>query len=528
MKGLWLILCGILVVSIASCGGGGNGSSTHLAPTLSTVSPDSAPVGSTNFTITVRGMNFDSSCYVNFNGAQLNTTFVSAQQLTAQVTQSDVSTGGIVSVAVYSQTDASLSNSLQFTIVNSMPEVSGISPLSAPVGSPSQTLRISGSGFVPSSTVEWNGKALPTTYFGVTELQAQVIASDISNVGTYSVTVENPSPGGGNSSALTFQVFVYNQVNETANDIVWDTQHQLIYLSVPSAATINPNTITAIDPTTNTIITSRSTASDPDVLAISDDDQYLYAGIDGSNSVQRFILPNLNPDISYALGSGKYGAYHALDLQVAPGAADTTAVTLGISSGTPVSEGGIVIYDNSTPRPISVTGYENGGHLYDSLQWGSNAGNLYASDNESSGFELYTLIVDSSGVSLSNEFSGVLGGYGTHIHFGSSTGYIYNDGGQVIDPATSKSVGQFAVGPPYGGVMTLDTNLNRAYFVLQPTTGGYAIESFNLTQFTPVSMVSIPQTNGIPERLIRWGSDGLAMLDSSGTVYLISGPFVTE
>ena len=65
----------------------------------------------------------------------------------------------------------------------------------------------------------------------------------------------------------------------------------------------------------------------PNVLAMSDDGQFLYAGVNGS--VQRFTLPALT-DINYALGSDFLGHPHvALDIQVAPGAPHTTAVTRG-------------------------------------------------------------------------------------------------------------------------------------------------------------------------------------------------------
>ncbi|HKU17917.1 MAG TPA: IPT/TIG domain-containing protein [Candidatus Saccharimonadales bacterium] len=532
MKGLRPILCGLLVMGIAACGSGGGGSVSNTAPVISSVSPVSAPVGSAGFILTITGANFDSSSIVDFNGDQLNTIFVSTQQLQAKVDATDLTIGGEVSVVAYNQNDSSLSNSVQFTIVNPAPTINRIDPFSAPTGSPALTFMVNGNGFVPGSIVLWNGEALPTTYDGSALLQALLSATDVSNLGTFSVAVENPSPGGGDSSALTFQVFSYNQVNETAQDIVWDPQHQLIYLSVPSTATTNPNTITAVDPFTNTIVASQATGTDPNVLAISDSGQYLYAGIDGTASVQRFVLPSLQLDISYTLGSGTYGPYVATDLQVAPNDATTAAVSLGYTMGFPRAAGGIKIYDNAVPRPTGTPTYATSGDIYDSLQWGADANTLYAGDNESSGFDLYVLSVNSSGVTLSHDYPNGLDGsdltgYRARIHYDHSTAFIYSDNGWVVNPGTGTLVGKFVIGS-FGGVMTIDSSLDRAYFVCQLGAGGYVIESFNLTQFTPVNIVSVPQINGTPERLIRWGSDGLALVDSTGSVYLTSGPFVTE
>jgi hypothetical protein len=55
-----------------------------------------------------------------------------------------------------------------------------------------------------------------------------------------------------------------------------------------------------------------------------------FSAMDGTNSVQRFILPGLTTDISYSgTESGTGALYYALDRQVASGAPHTTAVSLG-------------------------------------------------------------------------------------------------------------------------------------------------------------------------------------------------------
>jgi len=52
----------------------------------------------------------------------------------------------------------------------------------------------------------WNGKKLVTTYGSSTTLTATVPSSDIKTAGTASVTVVNPTPGGGTSNAKTFTI----------------------------------------------------------------------------------------------------------------------------------------------------------------------------------------------------------------------------------------------------------------------------------------------------------------------------------
>jgi len=67
-------------------------------------------------------------------------------------------------------------------------------------------LTVTGSGFISGSVVQWNGSTLPTAFVGSTELTASVPASDLASAGSVQVTVFNPTPGGGTSNALAFNI----------------------------------------------------------------------------------------------------------------------------------------------------------------------------------------------------------------------------------------------------------------------------------------------------------------------------------
>jgi dienelactone hydrolase len=68
------------------------------------------------------------------------------------------------------------------------------------------TLSVNGTGFVSSSVVNWNGVARNTTFVSRSQLQANILASDIAQAGTASVTVFNSAPGGGTSNIIFFEV----------------------------------------------------------------------------------------------------------------------------------------------------------------------------------------------------------------------------------------------------------------------------------------------------------------------------------
>jgi hypothetical protein len=68
------------------------------------------------------------------------------------------------------------------------------------------TLTVNGTGFVSGSVVNWNGSARATTFVSNSQLTVSILVSDIAIASTASVTVVNPSPGGGESNAVFFPI----------------------------------------------------------------------------------------------------------------------------------------------------------------------------------------------------------------------------------------------------------------------------------------------------------------------------------
>jgi len=175
-------------------------------PTITLLSPSSALAGSGAFTLTVNGTGFTSSSVVNWNGSARTTSFVSATQLTAQITAADVSATGTAAVTVVNPAaQGGTSNSANFSIASS-PTITSFSPNSAIAGSGTFTLTVNGSGFVSSSKVDWNGSARATTFVSASQLTAQITAADVSAPGTAAVTVVNPAAQGGTSNSVSFTV----------------------------------------------------------------------------------------------------------------------------------------------------------------------------------------------------------------------------------------------------------------------------------------------------------------------------------
>jgi hypothetical protein len=397
------------------------------------------------------------------------------------------------------------------------PVIASLNPSSAIAGGVDFTIVVNGQNFDPAAVVQFNGTPRSTTFVSSTQVQAAITAADIAQPGVATVTVANPVNNGGTSAGSTFFTgasggtgFAFTQIALPSNDLLFDPFHQVILLSVASTAGNHGNTISALDPASGNIISSQFAGSEPGLLALSDDGQFLYAGMNGAARVQRFALPALSPDTSYSLGpAGFSGLPTALDLQVAPGAPHTTVVVSNPNFNTVTT-----VFDDATPRTGTASNLN-------SIQWGPAATALLASGTFTS--DLFTYSVDATGLTQTHDFaSGVTG---RRIHFDSGTGLVYTDGGRAIDPATGFPTGLFQTST--SGLMVPDSTLNEAFFISQQFGTGATIQAFDLTHFTPVGSITIPGVNGNIKRLVRFGQNGLAFNTDAGQVFLVGGNLIS-
>ncbi len=400
--------------------------------------------------------------------------------------------------------------------------------------------------------IQFGGLTLCTSHISSTELQAQVPASAIATPGGdwTAVTVSSGASIGGPPFSIDMpplsgnNSFSVKTVPVQASDMVWDPDSQQIYLSVPGSYGATSGEITALDPFTGQLGVSQTTGSSPNRLALASDGSYLYAGIDGNATVQRYVLPDLAPDISISLGN-QY--YYAIDLAADPQDSHALAVVEGNTQISP-SESGVFIYDDAAPRSVSVPAYPFGPYI-NSILWTPDGASISATgeDAGSPNASFYQLSVDSTGVQVAKDEpipnSSSIG----PMQFDATTGDYYSTSGAVIDPSTGTIVGSYSVANIQGGmdlnpVMVPDGKLNIAYFVGTTDWGlqsseGPLLEAYDLTHFTFLGAVALPTACNSPAEMIRWGTNGLAILtginypgnriQGSG-VCLVSGAFVTS
>lgn len=525
-----------------------SGAFTAKPPTLISLNPNTAYAGSAALTLTAVGTGFVSGSQIVWNGTALTTTFVSSTQVTASVANTYLALVGIENVAVLNP-DFTISNTLPFTLTvspSTIPIVVSISPSKAAVGSPGFTLTLNGSNFAPGCVAYFGNTPLPTTVVSETKMTAQVPASALTAVAQVPVTAKNAQSQ--QSNPIPFLIGM-NVFFGAVNDLIWDAPRNILYISQPSNSTKNPNTVIAIDPISLAVLWTYSpgAGSEPNHLALSADKQYLYVGLDGLGTVERLVLGNQTavPDISIPIGSDpNLGKYYAMDIEVDPVQSSTIAVARGVSPAISIvqAQGGVAIYDNATQRPTVVTPTTQSGNvLLDTIQWSPDGTMIWAANNENYQADFYTLAVSASGVSLVSDHPGLFPIPNLRIHYDATTKLLYGDDGIAVDPVTATQAGNFVS----AGVMVPDSTIGNAYFVGQSVsqflTVAYTAESFNLTKFTPVAQLPLYQVEGLPQHIVRWGTNGLAFSTKKvincvvspcsiqdGRLYIINGPFVTQ
>lgn len=91
-----------------------------------------------------------------------------------------------------------------YTAPATVPTLASLSPASAQAAGPAFTLSATGTNFTTTSTINWNGVALATTYISATSLSASVPAANIATTGTASINVN--TPGAGTSAIIAFAI----------------------------------------------------------------------------------------------------------------------------------------------------------------------------------------------------------------------------------------------------------------------------------------------------------------------------------
>jgi Calx-beta domain/Domain of unknown function (DUF4214) len=306
------------------------------------------------------------------------------------------------------------------------------------------------------------------------------------------------------------------QLPVMANDLVFDPTTQKVYASLPSGAGGFGNSLAPIDPLTGNMSTPIFMGSEPKKLAIANNNQFVYAGLDGVGGVRRFDLGSQTAGLQFTLGNQFGGRLFVDDMAALPDNANAVAISRRTANTSPRHQG-VVIYDDNTPRAKTT----DGATLNEAIEFSANPSKLYGYNNESTEFGIHKLIVNSSGVTVASTLSTAIQGFGVDIKY--SNGNLYSSTGHAVNAETGANLGTFP------GVNTFafvpDATVRRVYYI---TGTGVAttIQAFDQDTFSSVGSLIVPGVVGTATKMIRWGAHGLAFTTSGNQIFFIETDLV--
>jgi hypothetical protein len=368
-----------------------------------------------------------------------------------------------------------------------------------------QTITVSGSNFFPVSRIRINGIQVATNYQSPSFLSATVPLNLVQNLGTLKVDVLTPGPGGGISNSA--DVLIYQNIPLSANDIVFEPYSRQIYASISSGAASNPNTIVAVDPEKQTVGEFVPIGNNPDHLALSEDGKFLYAGLDGDHAVQQFdILAGKLGFLTPLPNDPFFGNFLiAGEIHTVPGRSQDYVVSLSLQGSPP--QAGVSLVTNGVQR-TAFSAETTQATAVTSICFLSDPSTFYGYN----GTQIVAFKIQNN---TSLQFTtSAPPAQPLNLRFACDSKYLYDYSGSVFDPINNQSIGSYQLpGFNFGEFVIPETPLDRTYFLTGPVNG---LTAFDQKTFAPVGTISFPNSI-FPFKLLRWGSDGFALLNFNFT-----------
>jgi hypothetical protein len=354
---------------------------------------------------------------------------------------------------------------------------------------------------IPDFTFIWSSSNESVASIDTTGLVTGRVLGQASVQATAGSILSNPVP-------VTVQDI--RLINLETSDLIYDNSRQRIYATVPSRANNNPDRILVINPQSATVTQTIFVGDDPEKLAISDNNQYLYVSVTASTaSVRRINLSTGQVDLSFSVGTNiATGQLRVDDMKVIPGSPQSLVVAR-MYTGTSPRHAGTAVFDNGVMRTLT-------GPLGEStnlIEFGATPTRLYGADRESSGNTLSILNIGASGISRV--------GVGCCSFDGQfDAGFIYTKNGQIIDPELMRVVGVLPGTSPLNyrnDDLIVTAPLRGRIYLLKVLDGGSRLLAFDRTSLQQIGAADLSPpliSMGSPTTsLILWGSDGLAFRD---------------
>ncbi len=319
----------------------------------------------------------------------------------------------------------------------------------------------------------------------------------------------------GSSIIINAQMQVHT-LSITTNDLVYDSNTDRIYVSIPSSNGSNGNSIGVINPNTYLLENTIFMGSEPSVLAISDNGQYIYSGFNSTSKIRRFDVATQSASLQFQLGADSFlGPYYAEDIEVIPGQPNSIAVSRKYLTTSP-RFAGVAIYEDGVQRP-TISDWFGSGEISNKIEF-KNSTTLFGYDNETTGFNFNRLAVNSGGVSLVSTAGNMPSGFAFSLDFTYFNNNAYFTNGSVVDATTAPYVN--GVFPSANGPVVYDTYNNLVCYAYS-NNGVITFKRYNPTTFLLFDTLSISSAFGQAKSIISCGNGCYAFNTTDNNVVII-------
>jgi hypothetical protein len=392
--------------------------------------------------------------------------------------------------------------------------LASVAPQQLALGGPDSPITLTGTGFLPSDVVLWNGTKLATALVNATTLTATVPASLLTNPSDGFISVSDPACPGANLCSLSVDGPVVQVGTSTRGvvggnvaDAAWDATHaELLLLSFD-------NSIVEARTPSNTLVaaTQGDSSTERRQLAVSDQDQFVYVsrGFDSTPATAlKLALPGLTNGVTL---SGFTGSDQILSLAPAPGAPSTVALL----------NGALAVVDGATARSRTAS---SAGMF--TIAWGVDASTIYGLAPATPGIVRFD--VDENGITGKTTQGSAQFSFGDILHYDRTSRRLYGDSGWNYDEQGADPRPFSISGPGRNScVAVMDADLGKAFFGCLDQDIGYTVQSFDLATQQFIGHIVLHPASGFnaPMRVFRFGADGLGVV-ANAALYTYQGPFV--
>jgi hypothetical protein len=236
--------------------------------------------------------------------------------------------------------------------------------------------------------------------------------------------------GSGGSAAVSDVGRTPVRLDIHANRLAVDRVRGKLYAVVGTRAPTHADELVVIDAEHAAVEAALMLGSDPDVLAISDDDTRLWVGLHGSGTIREVDLTSWPPEpgSEYPVPPLSYheGGVYAGTMAVLPEHPESVAVTLDCTS---CVAGELVVMDSGISRAR-----RQGGSI--SALASGPPGYVFGFNGLSTGFEFSSIVVDETGPT-GTSFWGFITGFRREIAYDGE--HVIASSGQVLDVSSPDS-----------------------------------------------------------------------------------------